>query len=235
MACPSASSCLAVADGYSAPATYVTTDGGKTWTTDRMPTDFVPHDLQCSSPTNCVVTGFYQSPGGGQTTPEGTVLYTTDGGTTWKTASLPSGLGSLGTVSCATATDCLATFFAADGQGSEVLASTDGGASWSSVPASGLPEGVVLSTTCPAAAQCWAAGVTHAQVSAEAMTIEAGATPLLASTSNGGQTWLSTAAPDGVSLVASLSCPSTTKCYALAFAKPAGTAFVSVVLLSYGD
>ena len=131
LACPSASSCVAVADGYSPPATYVTRDGGKTWTTDRMPTDFVPHDLQCSSPTNCVVTGFYQSPGGGQTTPEGTVLYTTDGGTTWKTASLPSGLGSLGTVSCATATVCLATFFAADGQGSQVPASTDGGASWS--------------------------------------------------------------------------------------------------------
>jgi hypothetical protein len=42
------------------------------------------------------------------------------------------------------------------------------------------------------------------------------------------------AAPDRVSLVASLSCPTATKCYALAFEKPAGTGFVSVVLLSYG-
>ena len=234
VACPSASTCVAVADGYGSAASYATTDGGESWTTEQLPTDFVPHDLQCTSTANCVVTGFYQSPGGSQTTAAGTVLYTTDGGTTWTTASLPSGLGSLGTVSCATATDCLATFNAADGQGSEVLASTDGGTSWSSLPASGLP-GVVLSTVCPAAAQCWAAGVTDAQVSAAGVTIEAGAAALLASTSNGGQTWQSTAAPGGVSLVASLSCPGATKCYALAFAKPAGTGFFSVVLLSYGD
>ena len=235
MTCPSASTCLAVAEGYSAAATYATTDGGRTWTTEQMPTDFVPHDLQCSSTANCVVSGFYQPDGGSQTTPKGTVLYTRDGGTTWRTALLASGLGSVGTVSCATANDCLATFSAIDGQGSEVLASTDGGEIWTSVPASGLPEGVVLSTACQAAAQCWVAGATHAQISADGLATLAGSAAFLASTTDGGRTWHSTSAPDRVSLVESLSCPSTAKCYALAFAKPAGTAFISVVLLSYGD
>jgi photosystem II stability/assembly factor-like uncharacterized protein len=231
MACASASSCLAVAEGYGPAASYATSDGGESWTTAQLPTGFVPHDLQCPSTTKCVVTGYDESSGGSQVA---TVLYTTDAGAIWTTATLPSGLGSLGTVSCATATDCLATFNAADGHGSEVVSSTDGGASWSSVPASGLPEGVVLSTACPAADHCWAAGVTDANVAADGMTIHAGAAALLASTSNGGRTWQSTTAPDGVSLVASLSCPSTAKCYALAFAKPAGRGFISVVLLSYG-
>ncbi len=236
MACPSASSCLAVADGYGGAATYVTADGGQTWTTEPMPTDFVPHDLQCSSSANCVVTGFHQSPDSGRASSEGTALYTTDGGTLWKTASMPNGLGLLGTVSCASSTDCLATFLAAHGQGGEVvLTSTDGGASWSSVPTSGLPNGVVLSVACPAVAHCWAAGVTDAEVSPQGMTIEVGATALLASTSNGGRTWQRLAAPDGVSPVASLSCPSTAKCYALGLLKPAGAGFLSVVLLSYGD
>jgi len=143
------------------------------------------------------------------------------------TASMPSGLGPPGTGSCSTATDCLAAFLAADGQGSAVLACTDVRASGSSVPASGLPEGVVLSTACPAVARCWAAGVTDAEVSAAGMTIEAGATAWLADRQGG-------VAPDGVSLVASLSGLSTARCYAPAFAKPAGRGFVSVVLLSYG-
>ena len=235
MACPSAASCLAVASGYRPAATYVTTDGGTTWTTEQMPENFVPHDLQCSTASSCVVTGVIQSPVVSQASSQGTVLYTTDGGSAWKTASLPSGLGSPGTVSCPTATDCLATFSAADGRGSEVLTSTDGGATWSSVPASGLPEAAVLSTACPAAGQCWAAGVTDAQVSPQRWAIGTGATALLASTSNGGQTWQSSSAPAGVSLVASLSCPSAAQCYALAFEKPASGEFISVALLSYGN
>jgi photosystem II stability/assembly factor-like uncharacterized protein len=235
MACPSASTCLAIANGFGPAAAYVTTDGGQTWATEQLPAGFVPRNLQCSSPTNCVVTGLTQSPGGVQNTPEGTVLHTTDGGGTWTTASLPSGLGLPSTVSCPTSTDCLATFLVAGGQTSEVLASTDSGATWASVPTSGLPGGVALSIACSTATQCWAAGVTDAEVSAEGMTIEAGATPWLASTSNEGKTWQSLAAPDGVSLVASLSCPSVAKCYALALAKPTGAAFASVVLLSYGD
>jgi photosystem II stability/assembly factor-like uncharacterized protein len=234
MVCPSTSSCLAAADGYGAAAIFVTSDGGQTWVRGQMPADFVSHTLQCPSTENCVVTGFYQSPDRSGTMPEAAVLHTTDGGRTWTAASLPSGLGPIGEVSCETATDCVATFATADGNLSTVLASSDGGASWSSVRASGLPDGVVLSITCTGAAQCRAAGVTDAQVSAQGMTISAGATPWFASTTDGGQTWQSTTVPDGVSVVASVSCPSAARCYALGFAKPAGSGFFSVVLLSDG-
>ena len=44
---------------------------------------------------------------------------------------VPPGLGPLGSVSCADSTDCVASFFGDDGSSSEILASTDGGQSWS--------------------------------------------------------------------------------------------------------
>jgi photosystem II stability/assembly factor-like uncharacterized protein len=241
MACPTASSCVAVESDAYAPdggaSAYVTTDAGQTWKTESMPADFVPRELRCASVTTCFVTGFDQSPGGSETAPGGAVLYTTDAGATWTAASHPSGLGVFGATSCATATDCLGIFSGSDGQSSDVLSSTDGGRSWSSLQASGLPDGVVLGAACPAADQCWAAGLTDAQASANAVSVAAGATGLIASTSDGGHTWQSVPAPAGVKQVASLSCPTTTNCYALAFEQSTGTGkpLFKVVLLSYGS
>lgn len=241
MACPSAASCVAVESDGSGPTgaaeTFVTTDGGQTWKAEPMQDGFVPRELRCSSVADCFVTGFYQSPAGSQTAPSGAVLYTADSGTTWAAASYPSGLGAFGATSCATATDCLGTFAGSAGQSTDVLSSIDGGRSWSPLPASGLPGGVVLSTACPTTQQCWAAGLTDAQASGNAITVPDSAAGLIASTSDGGQTWQTVPAPDGVIQVASLSCPSTTDCYALAFEKStsAGGPFFTVVMLRYGS
>ena len=103
LSCTAATSCVAVAsDPFGRSGTtvaFVTGDGGATWTESNLPSDFVPSDLQCFSSGTCVSTGFYQSPGGSPTTPPGTVLYRTDGGSTWTSASVPSGLGPLSSLS----------------------------------------------------------------------------------------------------------------------------------------
>jgi photosystem II stability/assembly factor-like uncharacterized protein len=246
MACLSASSCLAVAaDSYSpagAAESYATTDGGRTWATERMPADFVPYELRCPSRLDCIVSGFYQSPsppgssGRDMTTPAGTVLYSTDGGGTWKTASLPGELGSLGAISCATADDCLALFSGRDGRASTALSSRDAGETWTSVPASRLPAGVVLAISCPANGHCWAAGVTGSEASGDLVSLTNGGSALLTSTSDGGRTW-QPALVAGVKQVVSVSCPATTKCYALGFerSRSSGMSSFSVVLLSHGS
>ena len=77
-----------------------------------------------------------QSPDGSSTIPPGTVLYSSDDGATWAAASVPPGLGPLGRVSCPDSTDCVASFFGDDGSSSQILASTDGGQSWSEAAAS---------------------------------------------------------------------------------------------------
>ena len=102
--------------GASAAAeAYTTDDGGDTWSESTLPPDFVPGALQCVLASTCVATGFFQSPDGSKTATAGTVLYSTDSGVTWTTVSLPTAslttLGALTRLSCADASDCMASLF----------------------------------------------------------------------------------------------------------------------------
>ena len=243
LTCTTAQSCIAIASDPAnqsgAALAFVTNDGGATWTDSNLPEDFVPRGLQCVSAQGCIVIGFSQSPDGSSTIPPGANLYTSDDGATWTKATLPPGLGPLSSVSCASSAHCVASFFGDDGSSSEILVSSDGGQSWSESGASGLPAAMVTGLSCPAASDCWAAGIAGASGGSGgsgpiAVKLGPGAEGIMASTSDGGQTWQGQQLPQGVLMVVDISCPSETNCYALAdqSQSPGSSRFV---LLAYGS
>ena len=247
LACTTAESCVAVAsdpaDQSGAALAFVTNDGGATWTDSVLPIDFVPTGLQCVSDELCVASGFSQLPDGSSTIPPGTVLYSSDDGATWAAASVPPGLGPLGKVSCADSTDCVASFFGDDGSSSRILLSTDGGQSWSEAAASGLPAAFVTGLSCPATAECWAAGMVRVGSGGSdgsggpiAVKLGPGAEGIVASSSDDGQTWQVQQLPRGVLVVLDITCPSDTSCYAAAIqTSTTSGAPASFVLLAYGS
>jgi photosystem II stability/assembly factor-like uncharacterized protein len=243
LACTTATSCLVVAPGpnrkvdpgstvpFGGAASFVTDDGGSTWSTSSLPTGFIPSALQCISAADCVTTGSI-SLAGPPAPSEATILHTTDGGTSWATAAIPSSLAaqdtfSPSTLSCADTGNCLAIFSDVAGSATEVLSSTDGGATWAPTAATGFPQGVVTSLSCPGGADCWAAGAADAS----------GAPGVVASTSDGGTTWLEAQLPQGVGVIVDISCPNASSCFALGLQQANGGSDVPqpFVLLAYGN
>lgn len=240
--CPTAESCIAVASDPSGPSgaalSFVTNDGGATWVDSTLPTGFVPREVLCVSEEHCLVNGFYQSPEGSSGLPSGTILYTSNDASTWDTSAVPSGLGPLSSMSCADPTNCVASFFGDDGSASEILTSTDGGQSWSVAGASGLPAAFVTAVSCPTASACWAGGIARASGGRDgsgliAIKLGPGAEGIVASTTDGGQSWQSQQLPQGVLLVLDVSCPSDSTCYALAAQSGPKGSPASFVLLAY--
>jgi photosystem II stability/assembly factor-like uncharacterized protein len=246
LSCTTAASCVALSfdpSGASAAAeAYTTDDGGDKWSESTLPPDFLPGALQCVWASKCVATGFFQSPDGSKTASAGRVLYSTDSGVTWATASLPKAslttLGPFTRLSCADASDCMASFPGKDGAARRnVLVSSDGGESWSQPGASGLGDHFISGVSCPTALRCWASGIALPDESGASGPVVA-REGMISSTSNGGKTWQNAQLPAGVGPVADISCPTVTSCYALAFAAPAagGTARpLTSVLLAYGS
>ncbi len=122
----------------------------------------------------------------------------------WNDASVPSGLGPLYGISCATATNCVAVGVTTNGKG-EVVETTNRGASWSSdtVPSSAPP---LLSVSCWAAGACVAVG--------------GGLSPntggIYRQTSVGGA-FSAVTEPSGHGELDAVSCPSSSYCAALAY------------------
>jgi photosystem II stability/assembly factor-like uncharacterized protein len=230
LSCTSASACVAVVKGHKgSPGTaeaFITSNAGTTWAESPLPAGFFPRNLQCFSSGACVVAGLSETPQGNV----GAILYSTDGGATWASATVPPRLGSAISLSCADSSDCLASSrdvgSAATSQvGSartSLLASTDGGASWQLINATGLPSGFVTGLSCRDTSDCWAAGFTPPDGS--------GLRGFLASTADFGETWQQAQLPQGIAFVRDVQCPTSTDCYALAIQRSAGS--VSLVLLA---
>jgi photosystem II stability/assembly factor-like uncharacterized protein len=230
LSCTSASACVAVVKGPKGSAgtavAYITSNAGATWTESPLPAAFFPGRLQCFSSGACVAAGLSETPQGNV----GAILYGTDGGETWASAAVPSGLGQAISLSCADSSDCLASSrdvgsAATSLVGSartSLLASTDGGASWQLVDATGLPSGIVTGLSCPDTSDCWAAGFAAPDGS--------GLQGFLASTADSGETWQQAQLPQRIAAVRDVQCPTSTDCYALAIQRSAGSA--SLVLLA---
>ncbi len=152
------------------PTSYFTADGGQSWKTSVLPPSFFPSEndqpaLECFPNGRCVAGGTngFGSPLG-QTS--ASMIYSTDDGATWASASVPSMTATSGIMSCSNDSHCLSIESSNDRNGYQTasgeLVTNDGGLTWSAIPATGLAS---LSTsvpmsfdsiTCPTSADCWA-------------------------------------------------------------------------------
>ena len=119
MSCPSASECFAAGFGRtnnSVSAVLLgSTDGGRNWQAETLPSGLglsqngSLHALSCPSASECFASG-----SGGTASHSGAVLLSTsDGGRSWRSDTLPSGLGlsqgSLHALSCPSVSECFSS------------------------------------------------------------------------------------------------------------------------------
>ena len=200
VSCPNTTDCWAVALTSHAASSIATTDGGAVWTLGTVPSLFGTSALgmaaylaaaTCSTSTRCWAVG---SPGG-----EAVVASTTDLGSSWATRTLPRGPAALTALACADSSDCLAF---AEGYGSmgQVVATTNGGATWQR--RASMPDGLSdpKSSSCPTASLCWVVSDTVPKVGVTTDVGKSWMVPLLtassavsmAPTPDGGGYWLTT-------------------------------------------
>lgn len=213
-----------------------TTDAGVSWDAGSLPGGFEPRlrtGLQCPSASVCVVVG---------STASGEVpaaAFSSDGGRTWSTASLPTSgaVGSMGAVACGGPADCLAVAPSSGSAGaaspspSVALVSMDGGRSWTSAGSFADSPLYLTSASCIDADSCWVAGETTGATGPSHQGV-------IESTGDGGGTWTDEPLPGtsttsgGVTagFVASLSCAAGGSCLALAGALAPATVTGDVVL-----
>ncbi len=232
ISCTPAESCVAVFYGNSADdgggMSMVSTDGGLTWS-DVQPIGIQPLGIECFASGSCIVTGKSGAEGA-----QGAALYSTDGGTTWEPATMPVGIGEVGSLSCDNGADCLAiTPETATGASLYVvIATTDGGATWLTTGDDGMPpEAQPFAVACASSAMCWAGGSVVA-VGTTPQVIGAGQS-LLAKSTDSGQSWQASQLPASLATgtVVGVSCPDATTCYAMEVLPD--TASAEPVLLSY--
>src|ERR1035437_4895587 len=151
------------------PTAYFTADGGQSWTTSALPPSFVPSAndqpaLDCFPDGRCVATG---TDGFGPSSQElASMIYSTDGGATWASATAPSMTAISGLMSCSDDSHCVSIESSNDSNGYQTasgeLVTNNGGRTWSALPAAGLASlnaSVPLSfdsISCPTDSQCWA-------------------------------------------------------------------------------
>ncbi len=162
VSCPTTSVCVVVGERSTV---LHTSNGGSTWVPQTSPVTTNLHGVSCHDTLHCVITGF---PSSGNVAG---ILYTTDGGTTWKqpspAISVPTNeTWGLPSVSCRNDSDCTATGgtgFDAPGHPPLILSTTDGGAQWKrDVPPSRAHGTPGVSCT---KYGCWATGFGGAIVS----------------------------------------------------------------------
>ena len=236
MSCATISSCVVIAyhgaSSGSSSATYTTSDAGASWSQGTLPSSasgaFVPTDLSCSGMT-CVATGAIAQWRSGSGPPAGPdpfghgVLFIQGGaayasgnlGATWSASSVQKGGGSL---TCPDARDCYAS------TASGVYRTMDGGQTWDRLSASGLPGPAgrsrgwtFFSISCATSSSCWLSGYAYPASPPALWTFGSygQVQGLLASTADGGSTWVLSRLPAGVHAVIKVSCPDATTCFAL--------------------
>jgi len=181
------------------PTSYVTANGGQSWTTSALPPSFFPSDqsaLDCFPNGRCVASG---SEGFG---PKGqglaSMIYSTDAGATWASATTPTMPAMSGLMSCSDDSHCVTIESSNDSNGfltvSGELVTNDGGLTWSALAVTGLtaPSAstpmYIDSISCPTTSNCWASAHVYestCQGSCPYVPDEA----VMLATNDGGLTW----------------------------------------------
>ncbi len=200
VACPSANTCYATGwrNLTAGPTALLATsgDGGRTWGAVPLPGAAVTaNGLSCTSTTSCTL--------GAETARKVPEILRLRAGAVDASAPLPTGVAALYTVSCASASWCLAAGdrLTAQGEVAAAVTSGDGGRHWSAHTASTL-LGSLSVAACASASVCEAVGSGGA----------AGIVSVFSGTRDGGATWkLQLAVPYDIY---GLSCATTTSCAA---------------------
>jgi photosystem II stability/assembly factor-like uncharacterized protein len=223
IACPSKNSCFVIASANpSQGAITNTTDGGRTWALQTVPSGTGDlSGIACPSTSTCYAVGAtYPGESGAM------IIGTTDGGAEWGSLSLPSGLGPLRSIACPSESTCYAASQPDSNNPGFVLATTDGGTTWNTqtVPPSPGNGFVGLGDiACTSPTVCYVVGGfegpdTSASVRSGKVRFQPPVqTPLVDTTVNGGSTWSETT--DLPSLTQNLSviaCPNSNDCYVTA-------------------
>jgi hypothetical protein len=155
--CASTTACTAIVSDGTAIWSAQTADFGTTWVRKgNLPLAFEdPRTISCTPAGTCLVAGYSSTTTGHG---EADIALSLDGGQTWAPATIPPGTGALESATCVTATDCLAVGSTSTtvsdvvpAQGL-VLASTDGGHTWTA--ASAPPVDDAFGVACPSTLVC---------------------------------------------------------------------------------
>src|SRR5664280_836651 len=210
--CPSSSTCFAAGNlengSSSTAAMYATTNGGVSWVQQSVPPVSEPGNagilgqVSCPSTTECFVTG------GTVSANSSFIDETHDGGSTWTSAPVSSAFRYDG-ISCPAVSTCFAF---ANSSVTFLMSTTDGGASWTEGPPIRPNNAFDLdgqnSIACTSVTSCFATGTEYL-----------GGTdfePIIAMTSDAGQTWTGTAFPSPSYLLFNvISCGSANFCVAV--------------------
>ena len=197
--CADADHCWAVGESVGAganesPAAIIaTTNGGKSWTPQAVPSGIgVLVDVSCADRHYCVTVGQSdQTPFGGSA-----VLVTTNGGTTWTAAPPLVGVFDMTTVACRADRRCLAIGTVA--AGGAVFTSSPGNSGWTTIGS--LPPGVggASAISCADNRHCWVTGYTS--------TDPFHVSGVVAATANGGTTWAALPVPAGTGYLNGIAC-----------------------------
>jgi photosystem II stability/assembly factor-like uncharacterized protein len=209
--CEGIGSCIAIATNGTALWSSRSTDFGATWQqAGNLPASFLgATGLECDADETCLVAGYVPTGAGHGT---GALALSLDGGQTWASATVPSGVGLLNSVACSTATTCLAGGTAstsisdvvpAKGQ---LLQSVDGGHTWTAATVPPVDDAYGLA--CPDALQCVMVGTTWTGNPA----VGAGA---VAQSHDGGQTFTPSSSAYVPLSLAAVSCPTSAACIAV--------------------
>lgn len=180
--CPTTEVCVAVGQASSTDTSAIppeetegvvatTKDGGQTWQSHLVATANDLTGLSCPSVDDCVAAGEDTVVAGQPTTFSAYHVVTTDAGASWTVSTLAGGSQFAGghapavnALACADTSHCVVvgTVFGTDKYRTAVVATSDGGVTWST-QATPVPSGAPLDgVACVSPTSCWADGFTSA-------------------------------------------------------------------------
>jgi hypothetical protein len=203
--------CVAIATNGTTLWSSRSTDFGASWQqAGDLPASFQgATGLQCNADGSCLVAGYVMTSAGQGA---GALALSGDSGQTWASATVPTGVGLLQTVACATSTTCLAagtsstTVNSASPAKGQLLQSVDGGHTWAAAPVPPVDDAYGLD--CPSARQCALVGTDWAGNPA----VETGA---VAQSNDGGQTFTPSSSAYVPLALSAVSCPTSAACVAV--------------------
>ena len=183
----------------SATVVVATTNGGMSWSAERVVGGYTPElsGVACPTRTECMAVG-------SNGLSSGVVVTTDDAGKHWLSATTPTGAVTMTSVECAEVADC--TALVSNGTVTWSAQTTDFGETWTqegNLPASFVATGAL---TCTPAGPCLVPGYVPTSASHGSGAI--------AISHDGGKTWAAASVPSGIGTLQSTACLSTSICLA---------------------